>query len=75
MVINSSSISIIKNNVLCYLKNEDLDYSEFIVAQGRWAPSLLPDCFGLFQNVLRIILDAFAFAWHRIQRGPSTGTD
>ncbi len=52
-------------NVLCYLKNEDLDYSEFIVAQGRWGPSLLPDCFGIFQNVLRIILDA----------SPSLGTE
>ena len=30
------------------------------VAHGRWAPSRFHDCFGLYQNVLRIILIAFA---------------
>jgi len=50
-------------------------YSGTHVAQGRWASSLFQGCFGLCQNLLRMILTALAFARHRPQRGPSTGTD
>jgi hypothetical protein len=50
----------LNNNVLCYLKNAIPHYSGCCVARGRWAPSLLPDCFCFEQNVLRIILFAVA---------------
>jgi len=51
------------------------DALRLFIAHGRWASSLLPGCFSFWQNVLRIILPAMAFARHRTKRGPSTGTE
>ncbi len=48
-------------------------YNHF--AHGRMAPSLLPGCFGFFENMLRIFNPAFGGIEPKSRQRRDTGTD